>query len=189
MTEFNSAPPVAADQPGSMGAGADIYRRLDRRPRRSTMKYATPVIALAIILGGGAAAYVMLRPAAAPQPVAPPAPAQMAQAAAPQIPPAPAVHIAETPPPAEAVTARSQPIVHRTAPTPRLAVQAVRPRPHRTAPSAASSGEDASVYQPVAPLAPPPAATTAAPPAAPVTLPPPPAPPPSTSSTPTQPPS
>ncbi|HXQ10385.1 MAG TPA: hypothetical protein VN805_05225 [Caulobacteraceae bacterium] len=188
MTEFNSAPPVAADQPGTMGAGADIYRRLDRRPRRSTMKYATPVIALAIILAGGATAYVMLRPTAAPQSALPQAP-PAALTTAPQTPAA--AQVAATPEQAmqAPVSQPAPPVVHRTERRERVAAQAVRPRPRRAAPRAVSSGEDASAYQPVAPAAPP-AATTAAPAQpAPVTLPPPPAPPPSANSAPSQPPS
>ena len=165
-TEFNSGSPLAAEQPGSIGAAADIYRKLDRRPRRSMTKYAVPVITAAVILAGSAAAYMMLKPGAAPQSATPPAP-QPTPAAAPQTPAQPA-QVAATPAPAvrTAASHSSPPVVHRAQRQQRVAAQAVRPRPHRAAPSAVNSGEDANAYTPPAPVTAPPAAATAAPPAA-----------------------
>jgi hypothetical protein len=177
-TEFNSGPPLAAEQPGSIGAAAEIYRRLERRPRRSTMKYAVPVITAAVILAGGAAAYMMLTPGAAPLSAAPPAP-QLTAAAAPQLPAQPA-QVAETPAPAvqTSVSQPSPPVVHRAERRERVASQAVAPRPHRAAQSAVNSGEDANAYTPPAPVTAPPAASTATPPATTVEPPAPAAPPP-----------
>jgi hypothetical protein len=186
-TEFNSGSPLAAEQPGSIGAAADIYRKLDRRPRRSAMKYAVPVITAAVILAGSAAAYMALTPGATPQSATPPAP-QPTPAAAPQMP----AQVAATPAP-EVQTPVSHPLppaAHRDQRRERVAAQTVRPRPHRAAQSAASSGEDANAYTPPAPVTSPPAAATAAPPAqapAPATQSPPPAAP--SSAAPAQPPS
>jgi len=185
-TEFNTGAPLAADKPGSIGAGADIYRKLDRRPRGSKTMYAAPLVAVAIVLAGGAAAYMMMKPNSAPRSAAAPAPLA-AQTITPPAAPAQPAPDAATPAPAERTpVAEALPVVHRVDPA-RVAAQSVRSRPRHAAPSALTSGEDANAYTPVTPAAPmtaqPPAATTAQPPAAlsasaPVSLPAPPAPPP-----------
>ena len=97
MAEFNTGAPVAAAQPGSIGAGAEIYRKLARGPRRSRMGYALPLVAAAVVLAGGAGAYMILRPSGAPA-VTPPAP-QGTPAPAPQAAPAEQAQVAATPAP------------------------------------------------------------------------------------------
>jgi hypothetical protein len=180
MTEFNTRAPFAAEQPSPIGAGAEIYRKLERGPRRSRMGYAVPLVAAAIAIAGGAGAYMMLRPSAAPLSATPVL--QAAEAPPPQTLPAQQAEVPATPTPATAapVAEPVRPLGRPEHPA-RLAAQSGRSRPHpRHAASAAASGEDANAYAPATPA---PATTTAQPPAAffsappPVTLPPPPAPP------------
>lgn len=197
-TEFNTEAPLAADQPGSIGAGADIYRKLDRRPRGSKTMYAAPLIAVAIVLAGGAAAYLMMKPNGAPRSATPPAPQAAQTVTPPPAAPAQPATLAATPTPAERTpVSEALPVVHRADHPAGIAAQSVRARSRHAAPSALTNGEDANAYTPVTPAAPmtaPPVATTAQPQAAPsasapVSLPPPPAPPPTTNSAPAQPPS
>ena len=59
-TEFNRPKAYAASQPSEMGAGADIYRRLERRPPKSKLGAAIPIIVLTACSIGGALAYLAL---------------------------------------------------------------------------------------------------------------------------------
>ena len=146
----------AAGEPGTIGAGSAIYRRLDRRARRPKLMMAIPIAVLAIAAAGGVIAYEsMSKTAATP----PPAPAPVAAQPAPVTPPAP------TP---------VQPVVAPTlapAPQPRLVAKAdhphvtlaaaARPKAAPKAASAVSTGENANAYMP--PMTAPPAQTTAQP--------------------------
>jgi hypothetical protein len=189
-TEFNTGAPFAAEEPGTIGAGADIYRKLERKPRRSKMMYATPVIAAVIILGGGAAAYMMMKPSAAPQSAATPAP-MLQTAPLPVTPaqPAPAATVQAPTPATQSLVVETAPVAHHATHAARIAAQRVHPRRGPNARSAVTSGEDASAYTPAArgdaatmppaPVTPVPQPSVASPAPAAIALPPPPAPPPS----------
>ncbi len=125
-TEFKAGSPFVAEQPGSIGAGADIYRKLDRRPRRSKMMYAAPIIAGAIVLAGGA--YMLLKPSGAPLSASPPAP-QGLQTAPLAAPPAQPARMAAAPlPETQSLPAEPAPIAHHATRPAHLTAQRVRPR-------------------------------------------------------------
>ena len=185
-TEINTGAPSAPQEAGSISAGADIYRKLDRSRRRSSVSsYAVPVVIAALVLAGGAGAYVLTRPGAAfgPQPPKP-APAAQQQAAVnpPSTPPAALPAAAPAPveqaaPAAPTHVAHRAPVVHHAAPM-RVAAQTTRATPrarthHATASSALSDGSDANAFTakqpPASPMTAPPPVTTATPPAAPAT--------------------
>jgi len=181
-TEFRTDAEPMSGEPGAMGAGADIYRRLDRTRKRSGTPIAVPLIAAAVLLAGGAAAFVMLQPGAHPRPASPVAQQHIAMA-----PPTPAPAPAAAPMASRAPTTEqappvvAKPVVHRVeqaraaARTTRVAAQTVRPQPRRApkAASALSDGSDANAFSPAAPVTAPPPAATAAPAQAPVTAQPP----------------
>jgi len=158
-TEMNTVAPSAAPEPGAIGAGAAIYRRLERRPSGPKWMKALPIAVFALVAAGGVIAYVtMTKPAATPQP------AQTAQIASPpaalQVEPA-------TPTDQSAQVAAATPAPVSPAPV-RAARHhdAVASAERARAPSAESASENASAYAPAAPaaVAPPPAASLAPPP-------------------------
>ena len=42
-SDMNGLAPQSAGEPGTIGAGSEIYRKLDRRPRRGKWMMAAPV--------------------------------------------------------------------------------------------------------------------------------------------------
>ena len=59
-TEFTrepAAPPPNAASLGAMGAGAAVFSRLERKPRRSKWMYAIPIAVIAVFAVGGVLAY------------------------------------------------------------------------------------------------------------------------------------
>jgi hypothetical protein len=165
-TEFNKNEIEAPAEPGSIGAGAEIYRRMERRgKRRPLWMTVAPIVAVAVVAAGGVAAYEAMKPHAAPLP----AQAQSTPPAA-----APAQVAATTPPPAPVVVPHPAAPVHVAR---EVKVEHVRPavtpvahrRTARDANAAASAGEDTSAYapapQPIVRPAPGPAAQSPAAPA------------------------
>jgi hypothetical protein len=165
-TDFNRNEIEAPAEPGSIGAGAEIYRRMERRGKRRPMwMTAAPIVALAVVAAGGVVAYEAMKPNTAPKP-----PVQAAQST----PPAAPAQVAATPPtpaPAPAVApthAAPVRVVHE------VKIEHVRPaltpvahqRTARAAHAAAAAGEDTSAYapgpQPVVRPAPAPAASSPA---------------------------
>ena len=168
-TNLGSSPPDA--QQNTISAGADIYRRLEKRKRGSGwMTVGAPVIFVVAVIIAAGAAYAFLVPgnhhaarppvqaaqntptAPTPQPTPPPAAA------------APAAEPAAAPPAEPAVTrphAGARHIEHA-----RVAAQTVSSRPRRAAPasSALNDGSDASAFAPARPTA---APVVTAPPASP----------------------
>jgi hypothetical protein len=168
-TDFNRNEIEAPAEPGSIGAGAEIYRRMERRGKRRPMwMTAAPIVALAVVAAGGVVAYEAMKPNTAPKP---PVQAQAMPAAAPAqvaaTPPAPAPAAAPTP----AAPVR---VVHE------VKVEHVRPavtpvahrRTVRDANSAASASEDTSAHSPAPQPMVRPAPTPAQAPAPTVTAPP-----------------
>ena len=89
-TDFNRNEIEAPAEPGSIGAGAEIYRRMERRGKRRPMwMTAAPIVALAVVAAGGVVAYEAMKPNTAPKP-----PVQAAQST----PPAAPAQVAATPP-------------------------------------------------------------------------------------------
>jgi hypothetical protein len=157
-TEVTTPSRYTAEEPGGIAAGADIYRRLQRKPRRPKWMAAIPVAVLALAAAGGVIAYeAMTR---APTPAQPPTvaatqPAPAIPAATPVNPPTAPQHLAVVPAAPAPVAQRSEharaDVTRRTTPAPR---------------AARASGEDANAYRPPAQTAQPAAATTiSAPPA------------------------
>src|ERR1700722_2327593 len=96
-TDFDRPEIEAAPEPGSIGAGAEIYRRMERRPqRRPQWMMAVPVVVLAVAAAGGLLAYeAMVRPNAPPPAAGRAQPAAQAQRT-PAVPPQ-AAPVAATP--------------------------------------------------------------------------------------------
>jgi hypothetical protein len=148
-TDFNRDEIERPAEPGSIGAGAEIYRRMERRSKgRPMWMMAAPVAVLALAAAGGVVAYESMKPHATPAPVQ----AQSAPAAAPQV-------AATTPPPAAqpAQVAEATPTPASPAPVAHV-VRHERERPviapvahkrtARDANAASSAGEDTSAYTP-----------------------------------------
>jgi len=144
-TEFNRNEIEAPAEPGSIGAGAEIYRRMERQGKRRPMwMTAAPIVALALVAAGGVVAYEAMKPNTAPKPV-------QAQATPPAV--APAQVAATTPPPAPVVVPHPAAPVHVAR---EIKVEHVRPaltpvahrRAARDANAAAAAGEDTSAIAP-----------------------------------------
>jgi hypothetical protein len=146
-TEFNRNEIEAPAEPGSIGAGAEIYRRMERRGKQRPMwMTAAPIVAVAVIAAGAVVAYEATKSNTAPKP-----PVQAAQSAPP----------AATPAQVAATTPKPAPVV---APTPAAPVRvvhevkiehvrpAVMPVAHkrtiRRANAAAAASEDTSATTP-----------------------------------------
>ena len=176
--ELNRPEIEAPPEPGSIGAGAEIYRRLERGgQRRSKWMMAAPIVGLAVIVAGGVLAYeAMVKPNTAP-------PAVQAQASLPAAAPVQVAPVKPAPAQVASATAAPAPearVVRPDHARPVLA-KVARTRTSRPAHSAAAAGEDTSAYTPAphqsvrpAPVAATPAPAMTAPPA-PVTVSPPPA--------------
>ena len=68
-TDLNRPEMEAPPEPGSIGAGAEIYRRMERRGRgRPMWMTAAPIVAVALVAAGGVVAYQAMKPHAAPAP-------------------------------------------------------------------------------------------------------------------------
>jgi len=170
-TELNRPEIEAPPEPGSIGAGAEIYRRMERGGRRRPKwMMAASVVALAVIAAGGVLAYeAMIKPntAAPPAQVQASIPASAPAQVAPVTPP-PAQVAAATPTPAPEARVvrieRARPVVEHARPA--VTAKVARTRTARDANAAAAAGEDANAYTPpprqAAPLAP----MTVSPPAA-----------------------
>lgn len=213
--DMNSPEVETPPEPGSIGAGADIYRRLERRGRgRPMWMTALPIVGVVALAAGGVVAYEAMQPRAAAKPAAAqPTLPPVALAPVAAVPSKPA-QVATATPPAPTPAAQA-PATAAPAPA-RERVRAVRPEhsapvmtraSHTTATrharAASSAGEDTSAYSPApdqtvtrppAPMPAAPAPTMAAPPAVsppPVAVPPvavsPAAPPASSQAAPTQP--
>jgi len=164
-TDFNRNEIEAPAEPGSIGAGAEIYRRMERRGKSRPMwMTAAPIVAVAVIAAGGVIAYEATKPNTAPKP-----PVQAAQSTPPVA--TPAQVAATTPQPAPVVApthAAPVRVVHE------VKIEHVRPavmpvahkRTVRNANAAASAGEDTSADtpapQPMVRPAPAPAASSPA---------------------------
>jgi hypothetical protein len=144
-TDFNTNEIERPAEPGSIGAGAEIYRRMERRSKgRPMWMVAAPVAVLALAAAGGVVAYQTMKPHATPAPVQ----AQATPAAAPQV-------AATTPPPAQVAEvtptpASPAPVTHvarHEHARPVIAPVAHR-RTARDANAASSAGEDTSAYTP-----------------------------------------
>lgn len=149
-TDFNRGSHRSPDeQPGSIGAGADIYRKLDRKPRGARWLGAIPFAVVAVLLSGaGLAAYVVTRPAAPP----PPSPLLTTEQAVPANPPAVAVApMAANLTPVEPARAAAEQSVPQRSERSHVAALAVRRGPRHPVESAVSSGEDANAYLPYTP--------------------------------------
>jgi hypothetical protein len=170
-SEFTRPKAYAAPQPGDLGAGADIFRRMDRRQRKSGWKTGVPIAVLAACAVGGVAAYMaMSRPHPAPKPA--PAPAVAAPAAAPVgAAPAASAPAASAPAaaPAKLSVIRAPAAVHPS--SPRVHRQSLASRHEARAARAAVVGEDvntsASVPAPASAQPPVVSAPPASPPVAP----------------------
>jgi hypothetical protein len=147
-TELNPNEIERPAEPGSIGAGAEIYRRMERRSKgRPMWMTAAPIAVLALAAAGGVVAYEAMKPHATPVPVQ----AQATPAAAPQV-------AAATPTPAQpAQVAEVTPTPAAPAPVTRVvrpeharpAIAAVaHKRTARDANAAASAGEDTSAFTP-----------------------------------------
>jgi hypothetical protein len=151
-TEVTTPSRYSAEEPGGMSAGADIYRRLERRPRRPKWMAAIPIAVLALAAAGGVIAYEAM--SRAPTPSQPPTvaatqPAPAAPAAAPVNPPAAAPqHLAVVP-----VAPAPAPVAHRS----EHARADVTRRTTPAARAAPASGEDANAYRPPTTISAPPA--------------------------------
>jgi hypothetical protein len=172
-TEFNTNEIERPAEPGSIGAGAEIYRRMERRSKgRPMWMTAAPIAVLALAAAGGVVAYESMKTHTTPPPVQ----AQATPAAAPQV-------AAATPPAAKPAqvaeaTPASPPVTHvirHEEARPVIAPVAHR-RTARDANAAARAGEDTSAYVPApavnvrpAPVNPRPAQAAAPQPSAPVT--------------------
>jgi flagella basal body P-ring formation protein FlgA len=151
-TEFNRPKSFAASQPSDMGAGADIFRRMDRRQNKFKWTAAVPIVVLTACSVGGVLAYVMLtRPSPAPQP----APALVAAA---PVAAQPAAPVAPPPVPAKATH-------------PHASLSVVHSRPSRHAASSKRAARTASVGEEVNTSASVPAASATTPPSPPVAAP------------------
>jgi len=63
----NRPPPLEGEVINPVGAGADIFRRLERRPRRRNWRTVVGICVLAAFVAGGAIGYrALLDPNAAP---------------------------------------------------------------------------------------------------------------------------
>jgi hypothetical protein len=143
-TELNRPEIEAPPEPGSIGAGAEIYRRMERRSQRRP-KWMMPasVVALAVIAAGGVVAYETMTKSNTATP-----PAQV-QASVPA--PAPAQVAPVTPPPAQVAAATPAPearVVRIERARPVVAAKVARTRTARDANAAASAGEDANAFTP-----------------------------------------
>jgi hypothetical protein len=147
-TDFTTNEIERPAEPGSIGAGAEIYRRMERRSKARPMwMTAAPVAVLALAVAGGVVAYEATKPHAKPAPVQ----AQATPAAAPQV-------AATTPPPAvqPAQVAEAAPTPAAPAPVTHVIRHEARPviapvahkRTARDANAASSAGEDTSAYTP-----------------------------------------
>jgi hypothetical protein len=145
-TELNRPEIEAPPEPGSIGAGAEIYRRMERRSQRRP-KWMMPasVVALAVIAAGGVVAYETMTKSNTATP-----PAQV-QASVPA--PAPAQVAPVTPPPAQVAAATPTPapearVVRIERARPVVAAKVARTRTARDANAAASASEDANAFTP-----------------------------------------
>ena len=147
-TELNRNEIERPAEPGSIGAGAEIYRRMERRSKgRPMWMTAAPIAVLALAAAGGVVAYQAMKPHATPAPVQ----AQATPAAAPQV-------AATTPTPAQpAQVAEMTPTPASPAPVTRVARpeharSVIAPVAHRRtardANAASSAGQDTSAFTP-----------------------------------------
>jgi hypothetical protein len=66
-SKLNRPPPLEGEVINPVGAGADIFRRLERRPRRRNWRTVIGLCVLAAFVAGGAIGYrALLDPNAAP---------------------------------------------------------------------------------------------------------------------------
>jgi hypothetical protein len=174
-TEFNTNEIERPAEPGSIGAGAEIYRRMERRSKgRPMWMTAAPIAVLALAAAGGVVAYESMKTHAAPPPVqAQATPAAAPQVAAPTPPAAKPAQVAEATPASPPLTH----VIRHEEARPVIAPVAHR-RTARDANAAARAGEDTSAYVPApqraatvrpAPVNPRPAQAAAPQPSAPVT--------------------
>jgi hypothetical protein len=171
-TEFNTNEIERPAEPGSIGAGAEIYRRMERRSKgRPMWMTAAPVAVLALAVAGGVVAYEAMKPHATPAPVqAQATPAVQPQVAATTPPLAKPAQVAEA-------TPESRPVAHviRHEEARPVIAPVAHKRTARDANAASSAGQDTSAYAPAPVTVRPAPAQSAAPqaaapqPAAPVT--------------------
>ncbi len=143
-TDFTTNEIERPAEPGSIGAGAEIYRRMERRSKgRPMWMTAAPIAVLALAVAGGVVAYESTKHHATPAPVQ----AQATPAAAPRV-------AATTPLPARpAQVAQATPAAPVTrAVRPEHARPVIAPVAHRRtardANAASSAGQDTSAFTP-----------------------------------------